>query len=275
MFLSVIIPTCNRNELLKKCLDCLLPNIQKIDIQSYEIIVSDDGTENQAKKLIIENYPFVHWLEGPKKGPAANRNNAARNALGKWLIFLDDDCIPQPFLLNSYKNAAEKYRFINVFEGRIFTDQPKKRSDEEAPLNEFGGVLWSCNFMIKREFFEQLCGFNEAFPYAAMEDVEFYDRVKRIAATLFIKDAAVMHPWRRVKHPFQKFNNIFISHKIYLKVNPEGKIKFALIPYSKLIIHSIFKYTIPEFFKFKGKGIAYSIAYHWFQLRILFYTFIY
>ena len=46
MFLSVIIPTCNRNDLLRKCLNNLIPDFQSIDSSKYEIIVTDDSKLN-------------------------------------------------------------------------------------------------------------------------------------------------------------------------------------------------------------------------------------
>ena len=66
--ISVIIPTCNRNELLGKCLDKLAPSVQSCHTV-YEVIVTDDSKENVAQQLIQTKYPWVAWTEGPKKGP--------------------------------------------------------------------------------------------------------------------------------------------------------------------------------------------------------------
>src|SRR5665213_3286620 len=106
MKFSVIIPTCNRNDLLRKCLDLLAPSNQTID--NYEIIVTDDSKDGIAKDLIKQDYPWVCWVEGPKRGPAANRNNGAKTANGDWLVFIDDDCLPDKNVLNCYKNGIIK-----------------------------------------------------------------------------------------------------------------------------------------------------------------------
>jgi len=273
MLISVVIPTCNRNDQLATCLESLAPGVQSTNKDKYEIIVSDDSTDDITKEIIDRRYPWVKWVEGSKKGPALNRNNGAKLANGEWLVFLDDDCVPQPSLLEAYSNAIQNNSKCLVFEGRIFADKLRQRMDEVAPLNETGGVLWSCNFMIKRALFEELKGFNEAFPYAAMEDVELFDRIKKVTITCFVREASVMHPWQIVRFPFQKFKQVYVSHKIYFTVNPEGKRRFALLVYSKLIIQSIFQFTLPDLVKYKGKGIKFPLAYHWFQLRILLYTF--
>ncbi|MFM6224388.1 MAG: glycosyltransferase family 2 protein, partial [Dolichospermum sp.] len=72
---SVIIPTYHRNDLLAKCLDCLAPGMQTLPADQYEVIVSDDGYQSTAQEMIEQNYPWVKWVAGPGKGPAANRNN--------------------------------------------------------------------------------------------------------------------------------------------------------------------------------------------------------
>jgi GT2 family glycosyltransferase len=54
MFFSVIIPTCNRNDLLELCLQKISPYIQTTEAL-YEIIVADDSKKNDAKQLIEES----------------------------------------------------------------------------------------------------------------------------------------------------------------------------------------------------------------------------
>jgi hypothetical protein len=67
---SIIIPTCHRNEDLAKCLERLAPGVQGLDPETYEMIVTDDGSFTTAESLIRERYPHVHWTQGPRRGPA-------------------------------------------------------------------------------------------------------------------------------------------------------------------------------------------------------------
>ncbi|MFX6040373.1 glycosyltransferase family A protein, partial [Acinetobacter baumannii] len=70
MYFSVIIPTCNRTELLDTCLSLL--QLQELAVD-YEVIVSDDSNTNSTRLLINNKYPYVIWIQGPQQGPAANR----------------------------------------------------------------------------------------------------------------------------------------------------------------------------------------------------------
>jgi GT2 family glycosyltransferase len=103
-----------------------------------------------------------------------------------------------------------------VFEGCTDAERPKQRFDEESPVNLIGGYLWSCNFAISKNIFNSIGGFDETFPYAALEDVDFHIRIKKIADVAFVKKALVIHPWRRIK-PFSTFKKQLRSHRHFAK----------------------------------------------------------
>jgi GT2 family glycosyltransferase len=212
MKLSVIIPTCNRNDLLALCLEKLAPGNQTLPFENYEVIVTDDNKNNNAKQLIENNYPWAKWVEGPQKGPAANRNNGVREARGKWLVFTDDDCLPHYNWLNVYYNAILTNKFL-VLEGKTVADRPQKRFDEIAPINIYGNNLWSCNFAIQKNMFIKIDGFDESFTFA-MEDVDFHFRLKAKTEILFLNEALVIHPWRRVI-PFKNTLNVIKAKRIF------------------------------------------------------------
>lgn len=193
--ISVVIPTCHRNDLLAKCLDCLAPGVQSLPADLYEVIVSDDGSKSTSEQMIAEHYPWAKWTQGPRKGPAANRNHGAAQAVGIWIVFTDDDCLPDTTWLQAFTDAIGPE--INVYEGRTTCRDWPNSPVFEAPINETGGCLWSCNFMINRILFEELNGFDERFPYAAMEDVDLRERIQDLRQpTQFVGSAVVDHPAR-------------------------------------------------------------------------------
>lgn len=221
--ISIIIPTCNRNDLLVKCLDCLNPSIQNYDKNEYEVIVTDDSKENIAKYLIFEKFSWVYWVAGPKRGPAANRNHGASKATGDWILFIDDDCLPDKNIVKEYASSIGNYKEALVFEGRTSPDRPQRRHDEECPSNETGGYLWSCNFMINKEtLISTVKGFDENFPHAAMEDVDLCYRLKKQEINIiFLPQASVIHPWRRQTKTFRTTINRYESYLCLLDKHPE------------------------------------------------------
>jgi GT2 family glycosyltransferase len=274
--LSVIIPTCNRNDLLGLCLDHLSPKSQTIIADSYEVIVTDDSKQHQAKQFIEENYNWVKWIKGPGKGPAANRNNGAKNAKGEWLVFIDDDCLPVKEMLEVYQNAVLASDKILVFEGCIKADRERQSLAEESPINETGGYLWSCNFMINKDLFlNDLNGFDENFPYAALEDVDLDLRLtKQGIQKVFLENAYVVHPWREQKKMWDITLKRFESTLYFLKQHPEKKHDINSKYYLVAFYNSFFKNTLKNAFKYRFKGFNRKITYDMLQLYFSLYTFI-
>ncbi|MCC5833746.1 MAG: glycosyltransferase [Opitutales bacterium] len=242
---SIIIPTCNRPQELSRCLDRLRPEAQTNGLLdspvdspggtrtghpfTYEIIISDDGQESKIEKSIVSSRPWTQWKKGPRKGPAANRNNGARAARGNWLVFLDDDCLPKPDLLDAYWQCILQSPDSLVIEGRIEPEGPKRYLREVAPINLTGGYLWSCNFAIQRNFYwNQLNGFCEEFQYPCMEDVDLRARIINLKTLiLFCADAKVVHPWRIHARKFLKeFQMRKESTFLFYRRHPELKPKF-------------------------------------------------
>jgi GT2 family glycosyltransferase len=224
MFFSVIIPTFKRRDILNICLRQLTPEIQNVSPDLFEVIVTDDGLGEGPPDSPGMDFPWVRYERGPQKGPASNRNNGARAASGDWLIFLDDDCLPQPGFLSAYREAVQNHPDCLVFEGSTLAERPRVRLDEEAPINDKGGYLWSCNFLIQRKLFVEIGGFCELYPYACMEDVDFREQLKeRNVNFLFVPNASVIHPWRALS-PEDKFLNMhLVSHEIFFQRYPSLK----------------------------------------------------
>lgn len=112
--ISAIVPTYNRCPLGKDsedykynplflCIKALM--MQKSPIN--EIIVVDDAstdhTESVVQGLVKEAYStkgvnIKYFRNSERKGSSVSRNIAAKHASSKFLFFLDDDCIPVPYL---------------------------------------------------------------------------------------------------------------------------------------------------------------------------------
>ena len=125
IFFSVVIPTYERPDDLRICLNSLSKDIQ-LGSPSYEIIVTDDSKSDKSRRMVEKEFPDVSWRKGKQNGPAGNRNAGVDRAKGEWIVFLDDDCIAQEGYLNAYAKAIRANPDVLVFEGRIFADRPRR-----------------------------------------------------------------------------------------------------------------------------------------------------
>jgi GT2 family glycosyltransferase len=203
--ISIIIPTCRRISDLERCLEELVPQLPTDE--SCELIITDDGKVSDTKKALESKFPVVSWIQGPRRGPAANRNHGAKISQGDWLIFLDDDIIPRKDYLAAIKFATHYYLEYDIFEGQILNERPVPSLLWEAPFNneDLPQLTCSASFCIRASTFFQCGGFDERYGSGVYaEDVEFAARLLAIGVRKkFLPEASVIHPIRRRPGPWR------------------------------------------------------------------------
>ena len=99
-FFSIVIPTYNRCELVKKC----ILSIQYQTFKDWECIVINDGsTDNTHIEIadFIKSDSRIKLINQLNSERAISRNNGAKIAKGEYLIFIDsDDSFEKEHLLN-------------------------------------------------------------------------------------------------------------------------------------------------------------------------------
>ena len=119
MDISVVVPTFNRREMVKRAVESLFA--QKFHAGKYEIIAVVDGSEDGTADALREMKAPCRFriVEQPNGGLAAARNSGARVAKGDLLLFLDDDMLCVPELLEAHveahRNAPRTVGFGCIF----------------------------------------------------------------------------------------------------------------------------------------------------------------
>lgn len=92
-FFSVIMPTWNRGNVIKRAVDSLLDQSYK----QYELIIIDDGSTDDTLPLLETEYRDqiqagnIHIISSPHAGGSAARNLGLQAAKGNWIAYLDSD----------------------------------------------------------------------------------------------------------------------------------------------------------------------------------------
>ena len=97
MQISVIIPSFNRIQTLIRAIESVLRQHSVVD----EIIVVDDGSEDNTAALVSQRYPNIKLIRQTNQGVSAARNTGIRQASFEWIALLDsDDCwLPEKITL--------------------------------------------------------------------------------------------------------------------------------------------------------------------------------
>ena len=198
--LSVIIPTYNRPDALKRTVSSILSLNISCD---HEIIIVNDYpgvpvTSFEDRRIrIIENETNL--------GRSKSRNSGARAAKGNILFFIDDDIEVKENLFDKYISEFEK-GFSAIFSNVINIRTDGKYSFLNEFLNTRGankqnvGYLVKSNYFttafcsVRKEFFDKIGGFDENFSGYGWEDPEIGLRIEKSGGRIsFFKTDKIYH----------------------------------------------------------------------------------
>jgi len=99
-FFSVVIPTCNRADMLRQAIQSVLEQT----FSNWEMIVVDDhSTDNTSQIVASFNDPRIFYLVNDRgRGGAGARNTGIAHTRGQWVAFLDDDDVWLAEKLDAY-----------------------------------------------------------------------------------------------------------------------------------------------------------------------------
>ena len=199
--ISIIVPTRRGCARLADLLDGIASQGAP---ENLEVILVDDGSvpRLEAGNWIPGNLP-VRLVRQENRGAASARNHGAREAAGVELIFLDDDCVPQPGWLSALLRTARDHPNAAVAGVNATTSVYASTSDLllhwwiEAGGASRRGRLWfvpSNSLCMPAKLFRRMGGFDESFPRAGGEDRDFCVRWIELGFELrWAPDARVLH----------------------------------------------------------------------------------
>lgn len=173
-FVSVIIPTYNRLELLKKT----VASVRSQSFRDFEIIVINDGSSDGTAEWLAEQHDVVGFNQ-PNSGIASSRNKGISASKGEWLAFLDHDDIWVPDKLETqvdFVQANPEVGMVAVKHVRLGTRISRTDNWKWLKGDLFVKVfsesfIHTSSVMIRKDVLDKVGGFPTRYRFADEFDV--------------------------------------------------------------------------------------------------------
>jgi GT2 family glycosyltransferase len=275
---NVSICICTRNR--PQDLSNALKSVERSTYLAFEVIVSDDSTDDHTKVLVASHFPTVKYLEGPRKGLGANRNNALKAVTGSHVLFIDDDVILDENFLEIVRNRLAKHAEQEPIDKVIISGIENKNGQLVFPGDQ-SFVGWQ-NVPYKENDTVRTVVINSAvFPVSVFnntlfderlvygnDEVDFTTRATLKGFKIILLPEAINYHYpseinRDYYKPYHDSTRIYVTFKRYFSTENSKLKAIVFLPYS--LVHAIAfttryygvkglldtcRYTIPKSFLF-------------------------
>jgi glycosyltransferase involved in cell wall biosynthesis len=211
MKISVVIPTYNRERLLKKCLISLY--CQSYPRDRFEVIVINDGGRDftwKTIKLFAKDFNLI-WLYQKNKGQSTARNLGIRHAKNEIIAFIDDDCVADKDWLQNISNFYKDSSAAEIVQGSINLNRSLNpinrmhmainKAANEKRIIRFSNRSYALFFgppngaIKKSSILKYGLFFDEAL--RTREDVDLYRRIKKLNLDImYSEEISVAHTFQ-------------------------------------------------------------------------------
>jgi glycosyltransferase involved in cell wall biosynthesis len=205
---SVVVPTYNRLGRLRQVITALEQQAYPPD--AYEVVVISDGSTDGTDAYLeaLRSTIRLRWFPQANRGPAAARNVGIHKADGEFIVFIDDDVVPEPQLLREHARSHHEAGREVVVVGPLLTPEgfemsPWVRWEQEMLMKQYRALLrgdwpasarqfYTGNASLRRSHILAAGGFDEGLRRA--EDVELaYRLANKGLDFIFNMQAVGMH----------------------------------------------------------------------------------
>lgn len=184
MSITVVVPTVDRVDLLRRCLRGLA---------GHDVLVVHDGDAGVVALLAELAVPGLQVAE---RGVSAKRNAGWRAASSELVAFTDDDCEPVPGWLDACADVAADADLV-AGPVRPHPEDTATGLWARTVTAEQPGFYPGCNLVVRRELLERVGGFDEGLHGG--EDTDLAWRVREAGGrAAWAQDGVVWHALRPV-----------------------------------------------------------------------------
>ncbi|CAG4927985.1 unnamed protein product [Acidocella sp. C78] len=210
---SVIIPAHDHFDHTYRCLESIRDHFPR---RSCEIVIVDDCSTDETLLCTLVFAGPVRVVRTPQQlGFVGACNAGAREARGRYLLFLNNDTLVREGWLDALVDTFELVPGVGIAGSRLLA--------EDGTLQEAGGIIWRLGdgwnwgrgedpaeprflhlrdadwvsgaaLMVERALFETLGGFDSHYAPAYYEDVDLAFRVRQLGRRVVVQPASeVVH----------------------------------------------------------------------------------
>ena len=233
MKISVVLPTYNRLDQLKHVLAGL--EMQTFPLDQFEVIVVSDGSPDGTNEFLLsaETPLQLTPIIQENQGVAVARNRGIREATADIILFVDDDVVPTPTLIEEHLKKHTNNNTVVMgpmlsppdFKMKPWVDWEQKMLMKQ--YDDMNNAVWeptarqfyTGNTSVRREHLIEAGGFDPAFRRA--EDVELAYRLDGMGLEfVFNYDAVGYHfaersfqSWLAIPYAYGRNDVIFCLQK--------------------------------------------------------------
>lgn len=205
---SIIICTCNRASVLKRCLD----SISKAHFppaHTYELIVVDNRSSDHTK-AVCEAFHAAspipcRYIYEERRGKSNALNRALASTRGDIIFLTDDDCVFREDLPDKLVAEFSADPGIDFLGGRVELFDPLDlpiairlidRRTEFTSITQLFGLIPGCNMAFRRRVVDAVGGFDPRFGPGTpliVEDADFIYRAFRAGFRLVYSPEVVIY----------------------------------------------------------------------------------
>lgn len=169
---SIIIPVYNAEKTIDKCLESILNQTY----QHYEVILVNDGSNDNSLKVLRryeQDYHQIRVVSKDNTGASDSRNQGIRASCGTYLLFIDSDDYVDSDYLETFVSSIEGTDLEMVIGGiRQVDDQGKNLGEIALGTSEWAKYIITspCTRIIRKSFLVEKDLF---FINYTMEDIHF------------------------------------------------------------------------------------------------------
>ena len=236
MRVSVVVPTYNRLAQLQRVIVGL--ERQTFPRDRFEVIVVSDGSSDGTEDYLTALKTPLHVrpiLEQHNQGPSAARNHGVALSIGDIVLFIDDDVVPAPELIEEHVRNHDKHGPEVVVIGPMLAPPDLQMVPwihwEHAMLNKqytdmvlgrwepTARQFYTGNASLLRSHFQEIGGFDQTLRRA--EDVDLACRLAAKRLRFLFAPAAIAYhysersylSWSAIPYAYGRHDVTLAHHK--------------------------------------------------------------